>query len=67
MDPRSGCRWERRRLAFEVKGRREGYYVVMNFDGEPALESELNRVFGDNTILVHENGGQDLWSYYWPY
>jgi small subunit ribosomal protein S6 len=38
-------RWERRRLAFEVKGRREGYYVVMNFDGEPALEAELNRVF----------------------
>jgi acetolactate synthase-1/2/3 large subunit len=29
--------------------------------------SELNRVFGANTILVHENGGQDLWSYYWPY
>lgn len=28
---------------------------------------EINRVFGDNTILVNENGGQDLWSYYWPY
>lgn len=28
---------------------------------------ELNRVFGDNTILVKENGGADLWSYYWPY
>jgi acetolactate synthase-1/2/3 large subunit len=29
--------------------------------------SEINRVFGDNTILVKENGAQDLWSYYWPY
>jgi acetolactate synthase-1/2/3 large subunit len=27
----------------------------------------LNRVFGRDTILVHENGGADLWSYYWPY
>lgn len=27
----------------------------------------VNRVFGANTILVKENGGQDLWAYYWPY
>jgi len=27
----------------------------------------VNRVFGKNTIMVHENGGADLWSYYWPY
>ena len=31
------------------------------------IVSEINRVFGDNTILVKENGGQDLWVYYWPY
>ncbi len=28
---------------------------------------ELNQVFGNNTVLVHENGSQDLWSYYCPY
>ena len=28
---------------------------------------ELNQVFGKNTILVNENGSQDLWSYYSPY
>jgi small subunit ribosomal protein S6 len=38
-------RWERRRLAYEIKGRREGYYVVVNFRGEPAAEAELDRVF----------------------
>ncbi|MGI8973718.1 MAG: thiamine pyrophosphate-binding protein [Gaiella sp.] len=27
----------------------------------------LNRVFADGFVLVHENGGQDLWSYYCPY
>ncbi|MCX6642103.1 MAG: thiamine pyrophosphate-binding protein [Candidatus Bathyarchaeota archaeon] len=25
------------------------------------------RVFGPRTVLVNENGSQDLWSYYWPY
>jgi acetolactate synthase-1/2/3 large subunit len=28
---------------------------------------ELNEVFGPHTILVNENGSQDLWSYQWPY
>jgi acetolactate synthase-1/2/3 large subunit len=28
---------------------------------------ELGEVFGKDTILVNENGSQDLWSYYWPY
>jgi acetolactate synthase-1/2/3 large subunit len=27
----------------------------------------INRVFGPGTIMVHENGGADLWTYYWPY
>ena len=27
----------------------------------------LNRVFADGFVLVHENGGQDLWSYYCPF
>lgn len=38
-------RWERRRLAYEIKGRREGFYIVMNFQGESATEAELARVF----------------------
>jgi len=28
---------------------------------------ELNEVFGKGTLLVQENGSQDLWSYYSPY
>jgi acetolactate synthase I/II/III large subunit len=28
---------------------------------------ELNDIFGPQTILVNENGSQDLWSYQWPY
>lgn len=39
---------------------------VMPLKGK-SIVHEVNRVFGENTILVKENGGQDLWSYYWPY
>lgn len=31
------------------------------------LVGEIERVFGPRTILAHENGGHDLWSYYSPY
>lgn len=33
----------------------------------PFILAAVNRVFGPDTILVSENGGTDLWSYYWPY
>ena len=40
-------------------------------DGMPlkgkSIVHKVNRVFGENTVLVKENGGQDLWVYYWPY
>ena len=37
--------WERRRLAFEVKGRTDGIYVFMQFRAKPAVEAELRRIF----------------------
>src|SRR5262249_13737522 len=53
-------RWERRGLAYEVKGRREGYYVVMNFRGTPAVEAELGRVMGiTDGVLRHLIGRMD--------
>lgn len=45
-------KWERRRLAYEVKGRREGIYVLMNFKCEPAAANELERVLKlDEAVL----------------
>lgn len=38
-------RWDKRRLAYEVKGRREGIYILMYFSGEPAVAKELDRNF----------------------
>jgi small subunit ribosomal protein S6 len=36
--------WGKRRLAYEVKKLREGYYVLFNFQGEPSTAQELERV-----------------------
>ena len=38
-------RLEPRRLAYVIKGRREGLYVVLNFTSEPAAKDELDRIF----------------------
>jgi small subunit ribosomal protein S6 len=47
-------KWERRRLAYEVKGKREGIYYLMNFTADPGVEAELNRVLGlTETVLRH--------------
>ncbi len=38
-------RWGKRRLAYEVEGFHEGYYVIIRFQGGPAVASELDRTF----------------------
>ena len=37
-------KWGKRRFAYEIKGRTEGYYVVMTFQGSREVVAELNRV-----------------------
>ncbi|MEN6415876.1 MAG: 30S ribosomal protein S6 [Armatimonadota bacterium] len=39
------AKWDKRRLAYEIKGRREGIYILMYFSGDPTVEKELDRVF----------------------
>ncbi len=47
-------RWDKRRLAYEVKGRMEGIYVLMNFKGESKVEAELDRVMRiSDDVLRH--------------
>ena len=33
----------------------------------PRVLAGVNRIFGRDTILMKENGGSDLWCYYWPH
>ncbi|NMB25928.1 MAG: 30S ribosomal protein S6 [Firmicutes bacterium] len=37
-------RWGKRRLAYEINGFTEGFYVVIDFQAEPATASELERI-----------------------
>ncbi|HEX3000604.1 MAG TPA: 30S ribosomal protein S6 [Armatimonadota bacterium] len=37
-------RWEKRKLAYEIKGKREGLYVVMAFRAASEVRSELDRM-----------------------
>ncbi len=36
--------WGKRRLAYEIKHKLEGYYVLIDVSGEPAALSELDRM-----------------------
>lgn len=40
----SAGKWDRRRLAYEIDGYREGNYVLMNFEADAQLPQELSRL-----------------------
>ena len=37
-------KWGKRRLAYEIADQREGFYVLLNYQGEPKVTNELDRV-----------------------
>ncbi len=37
--------WGKRRLAYEIKDMSEGFYVLIDFNGDGELVKELDRVF----------------------
>jgi small subunit ribosomal protein S6 len=39
-------KWGKKRLAYEVKGNRDGYYVLVNFEAEPQFIQRLGRYYG---------------------
>lgn len=38
-------KWGKRKLAYEIKRSREGFYVLMEYNGEAGTTAELDRVF----------------------
>jgi small subunit ribosomal protein S6 len=46
--------WERRRLAYEIKGRREGVYVLAELSADPSVVEELERQLSvTESVLRH--------------
>ena len=44
--------WGKRRLAYAINDKPEGYYVVVTFKSEPAFPAELDRIYNiDETIM----------------
>ena len=37
--------WGKRKLAYEVRDKNEGYYVLANFKANPAFPHELERIY----------------------
>ncbi|MCK5128609.1 MAG: 30S ribosomal protein S6 [Clostridiales bacterium] len=44
--------WGKRRLAYQINYKSEGYYVLMNFKSDPDFPVELERIFGITESIV---------------
>jgi small subunit ribosomal protein S6 len=40
----SAAKWDKRKLAYEIDGLKEGNYILMNFEAAAAVPAELNRL-----------------------
>ncbi|MTI65020.1 MAG: 30S ribosomal protein S6 [Firmicutes bacterium] len=46
--------WGTRKLAYEIKDRTEGYYILVNFEAETDIVNEVHRISGiTDEILRH--------------
>ncbi len=49
-------KWGKRRLAYEIEGCREGFYVLVHWQGDSAVSRELERVLKiTGEVLRHIN------------
>lgn len=48
----SAGKWEKRRLAYEINGHKEGNYVLMKFEAPGPVPNELNRLMRINDSVI---------------
>ena len=48
----SAGKWEKRKLAYEINGLKEGNYILMFFEAPPKVPAELNRLLGISDDIV---------------
>lgn len=46
--------WGKRRLAYPINDRTEGYYVLVNFKANPDFPTELERVYGITDGIIRD-------------
>ena len=47
--------WGQRKLAYEIDYIKEGYYVLMTFESDPAFPEELQRIYNINDSVLRFN------------
>jgi small subunit ribosomal protein S6 len=45
-------KWGRRKLAYEIQGYTEGFYVVVNFTGSGDIANEITRILRINDDVI---------------
>ena len=45
-------KWDKRKLAYEINGFKEGTYVLMNFEAEAKVPAELSRLLGISDDVI---------------
>ncbi|HRK22224.1 MAG TPA: 30S ribosomal protein S6 [Fimbriimonadaceae bacterium] len=48
----AAAKWDKRKLAYEIDGFKEGNYILMNFECGPAVPHELNRLMGIHDDVI---------------
>lgn len=48
----SASKWDKRKLAYEINGLREGIYVLMNFECATEVPAEVNRLMRISDDIV---------------
>jgi len=46
------AKWDKRKLAYEIKGYKEGNYVLLNFESAGSVPQELNRLMRINDDII---------------
>lgn len=45
-------KWDKRKLAYEINGYKEGTYILMNFEAGAAVPAELSRLLGISDDVI---------------
>ena len=48
----SAGKWDKRKLAYEINGLKEGNYILMYFEAPPKVPAELSRLLGISDDIV---------------